>query len=663
MAAVDYRSLAEGIVQEVGGESNIASATHCATRLRLKLRDDAKADKAAVEKLPGVITVMQAGGQFQVVIGDNVPTVYAELGKVTKLTGEDTPEGEQAPQGNLFNRFIDLVSSIFQPIVWPLAGAGLLKAFLSAAVQFGWLNAESQTYVIRAAAADALFYFLPLFLAITAARRFKANQFTSMAIAGALVYPSIVELGAAGAPVSFAGLPVVMMNYTSSVIPIIVAVWLQSHLERALNKVLPAAIRNFTTPLLTILIMVPLVLMTVGPVTTYAAQGLSAGINAAFGFAPWLAGAIMGGFWQVFVLFGLHWGLVPTMLNEISTQGHSLLMGPLLSAVLAQAAATLAVFFRTRNAARREAAGPGALSGFLAGITEPSIYAVNLPLKKPFYFGIAGGVVGGAIAALGGSAPNAFVFPSLLAIPAFTQVGSFAMQMIGTGVAVLIAFTLTFLFAPREAEIPAAAVQPDETDQLGPVTDTASATAATAGASSEATTSASSGATAATVTLPTGTATGTEVAGTVEVLAPVDGTAVALTEVADKVFASEAMGKGLGVVPTDGHVYAPISGTVKAAMKTGHAYGIKSAGGVEVLVHIGIDTVQLGGRGFAPAVTRGDHVNAGDLLAVVDLDVVAEAGYDPTTLVVITNTAQLTGVVPVAQGTVTHGQPAVTVQI
>lgn len=671
MAVVDYRSLAEGIVQEVGGEGNIASAAHCATRLRLKLRDESKADKAAVEKLPGVITVMQAGGQYQVVIGDNVPTVYAELGKITKLTGDDASADGDAPKGNLFNRFIDLVSSIISPIIWPLAAAGLLKAFLSAATQFGWLNAESQTYVILAAAADAIFYFLPLFLAITAARRFKANQFTAMAIAGALVYPSIVALGAAGDPVSFAGLPVVMMNYTSSVIPIIVAVWLQGYLERFLNKVIPSAFRNFATPLLTILVMVPLVLMTVGPVTTFAAQGISAGVNAAFGVAPWLAGAILGGFWQVFVLFGLHWGLIPIMTNDLATQGYSLLTGPLLAAVLAQAAATLAVFFRTRNAARRQVAGPAALSGFLAGITEPAIYGVNLPLKRPFYFGIVGGVVGGAIASAGGSAANAFVFPSLLAIPAYTAVGSFTMQLIGTGAAILIAFTLTFLFGTREAE--AVTAPPAPVDATG-----TPASNAPAGGSTPATPSATpsgaisatatlptgaTSATSATATLPTGTATATEVAGTVEILSPVDGTAVALAEVPDKVFASAAMGQGVGIVPTDGHIYAPVSGTVKAAMKSGHAYGIKSPGGVEVLVHIGIDTVQLDGRGFSPAVSRGDHVNAGDLLAVVDLDVVAEAGYDPTTLVVVTNTAQLAGVVPVAQGTVTHGQPAVTVQI
>lgn len=627
MADLDYRSLAGDIVQEVGGEANIASATHCSTRLRLKLRDDAKADKAAVEKLPGVITVMQAGGQFQVVVGDNVASVYNELGRIAKLDSESTSTQADTPSGNLLSKFIDLISSIFSPLIWPLAASGLIKAFLSMGSQFGWIDAKSQTYVILAAAGDAIFYFLPLFLAVTAAKRFKANQFTAMAIAGALVYPSIGALASAGAPVSFAGIPVVMMNYASSVIPIIVTVWLQAYLERAFNKVLPTAIRNFTTPMLTLLVMVPLVLLTVGPVTMYGAQAVSGGIRAAFDFAPWLAGAILGGFWQVFVLFGLHWGLTPTMLNDLATQGHSYLMGPLLSAVLSQAAATFAVLLRTRSHARRQVAGPAALSGFLAGITEPAIYGVNLPLKRPFYFGIAGGVVGGGIAAAGGSAASAFVFPSLLAFPAYTQIGSFALQVIGTVSAMVIAFVLTLLFVPREAEVAAveeAAIieSPKTAVPESPVPD-----------------------------------------GTTDVLAPVSGKVVPLEDVADKVFASGAMGKGLGILPSDGHIYSPISGTVKAAMKTGHAFGIKSDDGVEVLVHIGIDTVQLDGKGFTAAAKRGDQVKAGDLLAIVDLEEVAKAGYDLTTLLLITNTAQLSNVVPVGHGDITLGAPAVAVQI
>ncbi len=623
MASVNYRTLAADILEGVGGEENIVGATHCATRLRLTLRDDAKANTAAVEELPGVITVMKAGGQYQVVIGNDVPTVFAELGKISRFGGEEDSSEDAPVKGNIFNRFIQMVSSIFQPILWPLAAAGLFKAFLSLAGTFGWMSAEDSTYVILNASADALFYFLPLFLAITAAKRFKANQFTAMAIAGALVYPSIVALN--GTKTDFAGIPFSVMNYTSSVIPIIVAVWLLGYLERFLLKVLPSAIRNFMTPLLAMAIMVPLTLLTVGPATIFLANGLSSGITAMFSFAPWLAGAVMGGFWQVFVVFGLHWGLVPVMLNDIATTGSSVMMAPLLPAVLAQSAAMLAVALRSHSAKRREVAAPAAFSGFLAGVTEPGIYGVNLPLKKPFYFGIAGGAVGGAIAAMGGSAANAFVFPSLIGLPAFTAIGSFTTLLLGTGIAIAIGFLLTFFFGPRET--------PDSLD---------------AGVPAQA---------------DGGTAAATNTAGSVKVLAPVTGSAVALADVPDKVFASGAMGAGLGIVPEEDTVHAPVAGTVQVAMKTGHAYGIKTDDGVEVLVHIGIDTVQMKGEGFTSAVTRGQRVEAGDLLATIDRAKIKDAGFSDMTIMVVTNTKNLTAVVPVGQGHVDHGVPALDIEL
>lgn len=641
MGSVNYQQLAAEIVDKVGGEDNIATATHCVTRLRLKLRDESKADKAAVEQLPGVIAVMPAGGQFQVVIGNDVPQVYQELGKITRFGGEADSDahGEEGPKGNLLNQFIALISSIFLPVLWPLSGAGLFKAFLAMAAQFHWLAETSQTYIVLNAAADAVFYFLPMFLAVTAAKRFRTNQFTSMAIAGALVYPTIVALNTAGAPVHFFGIPVTMMSYTSSVIPIIIGVWLQGYLERFLNRTLPGAIRNFMTPLLAILIMVPLILMTVGPITTYAARGISSGVNALFAVAPWLAGAIMGGLWQVFVLFGLHWGFVPIMVNDLTTQGYTLLGGPLVSAVLAQAAAALAVFVRTRSAKRREIAGPGALSGFLAGVTEPVIYGVNLPLKLPFYFGIAGGAVGGAIAAAGGSANNAFVFPSLLGLSAYMAHGSFAMQLLGTAVAIAIGFTLTFLFGPREepdsANAAGAAAIPDDGSL-----DTVPGPGGVAGGS--------------------GMATAVR---TLDVSASVAGTFVPLEDVNDKVFATGVLGRGLGILPTDGTVRAPVSGTLMTATSTGHAFGVKTEEGVEVLVHVGVDTVQLEGRHFSTKVTQGEHVERGDVLAVVDLDAVRAAGYDTTTIMVITNTAALTSVTLIAQGQVAVGEPVLALEI
>lgn len=620
MASVDYRKTAEEILAMVGGEANVASATHCATRLRLKLKDESLADDKAVERIPGVITVMKAGGQYQVVVGNNVPKVYAALGEISKLTGDNVAE-DTGPKGNLLNQFIALISSIFLPVLWTLSGAGLFKAGLAAATTFTWISTSSTTYTILNAAADAMFNFLPIFLAVTAAKRFKANQFTAMAIGAALVYPSIIALNAPGTQVEFFGIPVTMMSYVSSVIPIIVGVWLQSYLERGLNKVLPDWLRNFMTPLLVMLIMVPLVLITVGPITTIAAQGVSSGVNYLFHTAPWLAGAVMGGLWQVFVLFGLHWGLVPIMLNDLSTQGYTLLGGPIPPAVLAQAAAALAIVLRTRSKKRRDIATAGSLSGFVAGVTEPVIYGVNLPLKLPFYFGIAGGAVGGMIAAIGGSANNQFVFPSLLGLPAYMKVGNFTMQLIGCAVAVGIAFVLTFLFADRESA--------DVDDVIPDVVDDADTAAPTALAGS-------------TVTLGS----------------PVAGELVALTDVPDKVFASGAMGSGFGVKPDDGTIVAPCDGTIMVAMKTGHAFGIKSEQGAEVLVHVGIDTVQMKGDGFQMKVAKGDKVTKGQVLCTVDLAKVAAAGYDPTTIVVVTNTATMTEVTPGAAGQVAAGADA-----
>lgn len=619
MPSVDYRTLAGDILDKLGGEANVASLAHCATRLRFKLKDAAKADKAAVEQLPGVITVMEAGGQFQVVIGNDVPVVYAEIGQLTKLTADAATKADEGPKGNLLNQFIDLISKILQPILWPLAGIGLFKAFLAMATQFNWLDAASQTYTILNAAADGLFYFLPLFLAVTAAKRFQTNQFTSMAIAAALVYPSIIALNDAGEPVSFFGIPVVMVSYVSSVIPIIVAVWLQSYLEKFLTRTLPSMIRNFSVPLITVAVMVPLTMILVGPVTSYAASGLSAGITWLFALAPWLAGAIMGGFWQVFVMFGLHWGFVPIMVNDLATQGYSVLTGPLPAAVLAQAAAALAVAFRSRSAKRRQIAGPASASGILAGITEPAIYGVNLPLKLPFYFGIAGGVIGGAIAAAGGSAANAFVFPSVLSLPAYMEVGNFTLQIIGVAVAMGLGFTLTFLFGVKDE------ADPIESDAAAP-----------------------------TIVVPG--------VGAAEVKAPISGALVNLADVKDKVFASGALGNGLGIVPTHGQVYAPFAGTVVTAFPTGHAFGIKSPDGVEVLIHIGIDTVQLEGAGFASVVTQGQEVEAGDLLGTVDLDAVKAAGYDPTTIVVVTNTTQFAAVLPAEGHEVAHGDTAIVIE-
>ncbi|MGV0341268.1 beta-glucoside-specific PTS transporter subunit IIABC [Corynebacterium mastitidis] len=594
-----FEETARRVVDALGGPGNLASATHCATRLRFTLRDPEKADMEAAGAAPGVLKTLVAGGQHQVVIGNDVPLAYRE---VQRIVGTHEGEGAEAGERNLFHRFVALISALFTPIIWALAGVAIGKASLQMALQFGWVAAGSGTEAVLGAAFDGVFYFLPFFLALTAAKHFKVNPYVALAVVSVLLHPQIAELAAAPGSTAF-GLPFPSMSYASSVIPAIVAVWITGYVERWCQRVLPGALRNFLTPVLVVLVMVPLVLFTVGPVTMWLSHGVADGVNALFDVAPWLAGALMGGLWQVFVLFGLHWGFVPVFLNDIASSGWEPLLAPVTAAVMAQAAATLAVLTVTRSSRRRRVAGPAALSAVLAGVTEPAIYGVNLPLKLPFYMGIAGGAVGGAITALSGAAANAFVFPAALSLPAFLHRGSLLAFFLGVGAAMAIGYVGTAITL-RRAE--------------------SRADGATVGA-------------------------------------PVAGRAVALAEIPDEVFASKAMGEGVGIVPEDGRIVSPVAGTVVAVPKSGHAFGLKTDDGVEVLVHVGLDTVTMRGEGFSPAVSRGQRVDRGQTLGSVDLAAVRRAGHPDTVILVVTNTSALGSVTPLTLGAVAPGDPVIAV--
>ncbi|MFV0429187.1 MAG: beta-glucoside-specific PTS transporter subunit IIABC [Arachnia sp.] len=605
----DYAKTAESVLRGVGGKGNVTSLVHCATRLRFVLKDESKADAAALKATPGVITTTQAGGQYQVVIGNDVPEVYAEIGKMSGLGAGSGGGDDDAPKGNLFNRFITMISSIFTPLVWALAATGLLKAFLSTAQTFEWIDPESSTFAMLNALSDGFIYFLPVALSITAARYFKASEFTSLAIAAALVYPTIVAMnGAEG--LTFFGIPVTMVSYVSSVIPVILIVWLQSHAEKFLNSVLPGVIRRFVTPMIVILVAVPLVFLVVGPISDVVSSAIGSGINWLFTTAPWLGGAIVGGLWQVLVIFGLHWGMVPLFQVELATTGHIALLAPVFAAVLAQAGAVAGVWVRTRSQTMRSLAAPATLSGFLAGITEPAIYGVNLPLKRPFAFGILGGVVGGAIIAMGNVFSGAFVVPSGLALPALFGNGNMVLMVIGLAAAILIPFLMVVILGFKE--------------------------------------------------LDEETATPAVSAGDVAVLSPVDGTVIALSEVSDAAFAEGSLGQGVAIQPRSGAVYAPFDATVLVAFPTGHAFGLRHSDGTEVLIHIGLDTVKLNGEHFTSRVESGQEVRAGDLLVEFDPDAIKAAGYDITTPVIVTNPDMYPLVAATASGPVAHGEPLFT---
>ncbi|MBO3142215.1 glucose PTS transporter subunit IIA [Dermatophilus congolensis] len=650
MGSVDFQTLASDILRLVGGGENLVSYTHCATRLRLNLSDESKADTAAIKELDGVIAVRHPNGQYQIVIGNEVPELFAQF---AALVGDDAAAvAVDERRGGPLARFIALFSAVMQPIVWALTGLGMVKAVLSALAAFEIIKTESPTYAILSAGADGMFYFLPVFLALAASKWLKTDMVTSVAIAVALLHPSIASLAEAGTSVSFFGLPVVMLTYANSFIPIFLAMWLQSYMERGLNKVLPDAVRDVVRPMIVITVMVPLVLITMGPATVHTSNLLTNLITGFFGDTPWLAGFILGGLWELFVIFGLHWGLILHITNELASGGgHTLITGPLVASVVAQSAATLAVVFRSRSNKRRGVAVPAALSGLLAGVTEPAVYGVNLPLRRPFYFGLLGGAIGGAIAASGGSGSDSFAVPSLLGLKDFTEVGDFTLEIAGTAAAAIIAFVLTLVFAPRERRDVKSSDHSPETALIrlpgaGPITGSNPIVSKVVTSSEE--TSTSSIPMTATSAIPLAMAAADE--GAVEIRCPVRGRSIPLSEVTDPVVAAGLLGKGVAIAPEEGRVCAPVSGELVTGEDSDHAYGIRTAEGVEVLVHVGINTVELRGEHFYRVVAPSGYVEAGDILVDVDFPSVEAAGYDNTIMMTIMNTNELGEVVPASPG-------------
>jgi PTS system beta-glucosides-specific IIC component len=581
------------------------------------LKDEAKADKGKLEKTDGIITVKQSGGQFQVVVGNKVPEVYNAIGKVSNILNETGKEDHSAKGNKGFGAVIDVISSIFAPLLGVMAGSGILKGLLLIASNLGWLLPKDTTYMILYAAADSLFYFLPLLLAVTTARKFGGNIFVALTIAGGLLYPTIVTLKTEGTPTDFFGIPIVMMSYSSTVIPIILAVIVMSKLEKWCNRVIHESVKNFITPLILLVIMLPLTLMVFGPVGVYVGNAIATALVAAFSFSPLLAGAILGACWQLLVIFGVHWGLIPVFINNIAVNGRDGIKPAASASVFAQTGAAFGVMLKTKNKKLKTLAGSATLTA-LFGITEPAVYGVTLPLKRPFIAGIIGGAAGGAIIGQAGTQAFASGAPGLLTLPIFYGPGGqgFPGLILGITVSFLVSAILTYILGfedPVEAE--------ETTDN------SANESTSPTDVSNE------------------------------EVLSPIEGTVVALTEVPDPAFASEAMGKGIAIQPTTGRVVAPFDGTITVAFKKKHALAIVSPHGAEVLIHVGVDTVKLDGKYFTSHIKEGDEVKAGDLLLEFDVEQIRAEGYPTITPVIITNSSQYVEILPIAQGEVTEQSP------
>lgn len=602
-----YENLAKEILENVGGKENINSLTHCVTRLRFRLKDESKANDEALKNNPGVVTVMKSAGQYQVVIGNHVPLVYADVCELAGISNGAQQTEDEAPQG-LFNKLIDVISGCFQPILGPLCAAGIIKG-LNALLVFilGSSFNNSGTYMILNAIGDSIFNFLPIILGYTAAKKFNVNVVVGMIIGATLCYPTIQTdtLSAAGKAIGtlpfigsyytkFIGIPFVSGNYTSTVVPVICIVALAAQIQKIAKKFVPEMLQNFFVPFFVLIISLPIGLLVIGPIVSLLTTVLSNMFAGLYAFSPIVTAFVIGALWQCLVIFGLHWALVPMAMVNIGNLGYDTILPGMLGTTFAATGVLAAMYLKLKDENKKALAIPGVISAF-CGVTEPAIYGFLLPEKTPFVFSCIGGAVGGAI--MGTVAAKQYVIGGLGIFSVVNFISpkgnatGMIVSLIAGAVSLAVGFVLTMIFYKNNDQ----QVENKETTKLEEET----------------------------------------------ILSPIKGEVKPIEESSDAAFASGALGKGVVILPEEGKVYAPVTGTVTVLFPSLHAIGITSDAGVELLIHIGINTVQLNGEGFTAHIKQGDQIKQGQLLVEFDMNKIKEAGYSLETPVLITNYADL----------------------
>ena len=602
-----YENLAKEILENVGGKENINSLTHCVTRLRFRLKDESKANDEALKNNPGVVTVMKSAGQYQVVIGNHVPLVYADVCELAGISNGTQQVEEDAPQG-LFNKLIDIISGCFQPILGPLCAAGIIKG-LNALLVFilGSSFNNSGTYMILNAIGDSIFNFLPIILGYTAAKKFNVNVIVGMIIGATLCYPTIQTdtLSAAGKAIGtlpfigsyytkFIGIPFVSGNYTSTVVPVICIVALAAQIQKIAKKFVPEMLQNFFVPFFVLIISLPIGLLVIGPVVSLLTTVLSNMFAGLYAFSPIVTAFVIGALWQCLVIFGLHWALVPMAMVNIGNLGYDTILPGMLGTTFAATGVLAAMYLKLKDENKKALAIPGVISAF-CGVTEPAIYGFLLPEKTPFVFSCIGGAVGGAI--MGTVAVKQYVIGGLGIFSVVNFISpkgnatGMIVSLIAGAISLVVGFVLTMIFYKTNDQ----QVENKEVTKLEEET----------------------------------------------ILAPIKGKVKPIEESSDAAFASGALGKGVVILPEEGKVYAPVTGTVTVLFPSLHAIGITSDAGVELLIHIGINTVQLNGEGFTAHIKQGDQIKQGQLLVEFDMNKIKEAGYTLETPVLVTNYADL----------------------
>lgn len=622
---MENKELAGKIVKLIGGTENISQSWHCITRLRFNLNDESQVKVDELKTLDGVLGAQFQSGQFQVIIGAKVAEVYEEIDHLAGHSSNNSAPVKNTSKMNPIEVVFDVISGIFTPILPAIVGSGLIKGIMALFVSLGWLTETSSTYQVLQIFSNAVFYFLPFLIAYSAAKKFKTRESLALALAGILLYPTMIEGAAKGAdPLSFLGLSIPLNNYTSSVLPIILGVLLLSFVDKWITKAIPKSLSIVFTPVLSLMITAPLTLAFIAPIGNVSGQYLEIFFTSLFNFAGPIAGLLMGGLMPLIVLTGMHYAFFPSTLASFEKVGYDIMLLPMnFIANMAQAGAVLGVIIRTKRVETRSLALSTLLPSFF-GITEPAIYGVTLRLKKPFYSSLIGGAVGGCFYGLFSVKTTAFSIPGITSLPTYIMKGTnnFQLALIGIALSFIVSLLITILLGFQESVTAAneqAAEKPNHTES-------------------------------------TENQQMSKQTNPYEVQSPMSGKVIPLSEVNDSVFSSEMMGKGVAILPDKGVVQAPFSGKVVTVTPTKHAIGLVSDDGIELLIHVGIDTVSLNGQFFDVLVKEGDKIKTGDHLLSFDIEGIQSNHLDVVTPIIVTNSTQYLDVIHTGDAHVTAGQ-------
>lgn len=588
-----YKNTALAILEAVGGEKNVLRATHCVTRLRLELKDENIVSDERVKSISGVIGIMKKNGQYQIILGNDVANYYKEF---TALGKFDSDSVQQVKKANVLEQVIEYIAGSMTPLIPAMLGGGMIKVLVIVLPMLGLLKADSQSISFLAFFGDAPYHFMPIFLAYSASQKLKVTPTLAMSVAGILLHPNFVQMVSTGDPLHFLGAPVTPASYGSSVIPILIMVWLMKYIEAVFNKVTPAVTKSFLQPTLVLLVSGFIALVLVGPLGVIVGEGLSQLVEQMHGVAGWLTLAVLGAIMPFIVMTGMHWAFAPIFLAASIATPDVLILPAMLGSNLAQGAASMAVAFKSKNSNTKQIAFAAGFSALFAGVTEPALYGVTLKYKKPLYAAMIGGGLAGLFVGLTGVKAYLFAVPSLIALPQFIYseaASNITNAMIAAAISIIVTFILAYFLGIDEE------------------TSTVNLEKVAPGISSRK-----------------------------NVFSPLSGQILPLEKVNDATFSKKMLGDGVAIISKDGKVYAPFDGAVTSLFPTKHAIGLTSDEGVELLIHFGLETVELKGRGFVSHVSDGEKVEKGQLMLEVDVEMLVAEGYDIVTPVVVTNTQE-----------------------